>query len=136
MRKGALIAALAIVTSSGAYAAPSTVQIVSAASSAPLVSPGSLATIYGTGLAPTTTSGALTSNGQLQTKISGVSVLIGNKLAGLLYISPVQVVLDSVGVVGAGSAAIAQTAPAIFILDCLRLDRGAIQNAVMYSLEP
>ncbi|HEX5230332.1 MAG TPA: IPT/TIG domain-containing protein, partial [Bryobacteraceae bacterium] len=130
MRRAAFIAILTATATYTAYASgPSTVQVVSAASSAPLVSPDSLATIYGTGLSSVTAIGQLTSDGKLPTNIDGLSVLIDNQPAGLLYISPgqinvwippqvstgtasVRIVQETNNVVGTGSVAIAQIAPA------------------------
>ncbi|HTW63120.1 MAG TPA: hypothetical protein VME17_00835 [Bryobacteraceae bacterium] len=154
MRKGAQIALFLSMTLISGYSADSSsIQVVSAASYQPLVSPDSLATVFGAGLAPTIAAGELTSAGELPTKISGVAVLINNTPTGLVYISPtqinfwipagvavgaatVQVVSDSQGTLGSVTVTVAETAPAIFTLDCLRVTRGAVLNGVTYSLEP
>src|SRR5580704_4507363 len=149
-----IIAAFSIVAIGGSAAeAPATVHVVSAASFQPLVSPDSLATVFGNGLASAVTVTTLTSNGDIPRNINGVSVQIGNEHMGLVYVSPtqinfwippdvpvgvstLQVVHDGVGVVGSGTVTITKTAPAIFTVNCLRPDRGAVLNGVTYKLEP
>src|ERR1700678_1203921 len=63
-------------------------SVVSAANNQPLISPNSLATIYGANLASGAASARTDGGGALPTAIAGTSVSIGDKLAPLLYVSP------------------------------------------------
>ncbi len=73
---------------SGVYLSP--VGVVNAASSAPFtafVSPGEFLTLYGSGLAPKTTS----ANVPFPKNLSGVQVLINQVAAPIYYVSPTQI---------------------------------------------
>ena len=86
-----LAAAFSVAVSSGHGAAPATVQVVSAASFQPLVSPDSLGTVFGGGLAAGITVAERTSTGSLPQTLAGVSVQIGNQPMGMIYVSPNQI---------------------------------------------
>jgi uncharacterized protein (TIGR03437 family) len=55
-----------------------------------MAAPGSLVSIFGTNLAPSTT-GAVVSNGVLATNVGGTQVRFANIPAPLLYVSPTQI---------------------------------------------
>lgn len=61
--------------------------VVNAASFAAQISPGSLATLFGSGFAGATTGATL----PLSTKLGGVSVNVNNQAAPLLFVSPGQI---------------------------------------------
>jgi uncharacterized protein (TIGR03437 family) len=69
-------------------AQPRVTGVGNAADYAPAIAPGSLATIVGTGLAPTTASAASL---PLPTALNGVTVTLGGRAARLSYISPTQI---------------------------------------------
>ena len=97
------------------------------------VSPGQLATIFGTNIGPATPAGMTITNGYVDTTLSGVSVTVDGKAAPLIYASLNQVTIQipyeaSVGgakavvVTNGGATAnstitIAATAPGIFTTD-------------------
>lgn len=75
-------------TGSGVYLSP--VGVVNAASSAPFtsfLSPGEFVTLYGSGLAPTTTSAGV----PFPNNLSGVQVLISDIPAPIYFVSPTQI---------------------------------------------
>jgi uncharacterized protein (TIGR03437 family) len=131
---------------------PQLAAVVSAASFQPGVSRGSLASIFGTALAGSAEVGNLGSDGSLPTQLAGSSVEINGKAAPLIYVSPNQINLlipdsTAVGVAqfvvksppGASAALsvpLQSVAPGIFLLSCLRADRGAARNGVTYQQEP
>jgi uncharacterized protein (TIGR03437 family) len=125
--------------------------IVSSASNASPIAPGSLATIYGANLASGTAVGTQTSQGGYPLQLAGATVAVDGASAQLLYASPGQinfVVPESTrtgsltitvddgkgGLKQSGSADVSLTAPAIFVLDANRT--GAAINAVTYALGP
>ena len=128
-------------------------SVVSAANNQPVISPNSLATIYGANLAQGAASAQMDASGALPTAIGGTSVSIGGKPAQLLYVSPSQINLLVPSNTPLGSAAVsvsspasqtaatgtvpvALTAPGLFTLPCLRPSRGAVLNGVTFSPEP
>ncbi len=73
---------------SGVYLSP--VGVVNAASSAPFtafISPGEFLTLYGSGLAPTTSSATI----PFPNNLSGVQVMINDVAAPIYYVSPTQI---------------------------------------------
>jgi uncharacterized protein (TIGR03437 family) len=75
-------------TGSGVYLSP--VGVVNAASSAPFtafISPGEFLTLYGSGLAPTTTSSGV----PFPDNLAGVQVMINDVAAPIYYVSPTQI---------------------------------------------
>ncbi|HTC36045.1 MAG TPA: hypothetical protein VK724_21885 [Bryobacteraceae bacterium] len=128
-------------------------SVVSAANNQPIISPNSLATIYGANLAQGTAAAQMDGNGALPTAIGGTSVSIGGQTAQLLYVSPSQInlLVPSTTPLGTatvsvtspisqtaatGTVPVALTAPGVFTLPCLRASRGAVLNGVTYSPEP
>jgi trimeric autotransporter adhesin len=128
-------------------------SVVSAANDQPLISPNSLATIYGANLASGAASAQTDAGGALPTAIAGTSVSIGDKLAPLLYVSPGQInfLVPSTTPLGSakvsvtspisqtaatGTVPVALTSPGVFTLPCLRPSRGAVLNGVTFSPEP
>ena len=112
---------------------PAIAGVVNAASGQSAIESGSLASIYGTGLAATTHTlqSSDYSGTSLPTTLASVSVLIDGKPAALLYVSPTQinvqvpadtatgsVVVQVKGPNGTatGTATLASYAPGIFIL--------------------
>jgi hypothetical protein len=65
--------------------------VVSAASDQPVISPNSLATIFGANLAPAAASAQVGASGALPAALGGTTVSIGGKSAPLLYVSPQQI---------------------------------------------
>ena len=129
------------------------IVLVSAASYQPVVAPGSLASLFGTDLAPDRMSATLDSQGRLPVELAGTSVEINDQPAELLFVSPSQINLRiPIGiepgraqvVVRAGFRAaseeatfsVASRAPAIFTLDGTQNGQGAVLNAVTYKLGP
>jgi uncharacterized protein (TIGR03437 family) len=76
---------------------------LNAASYIAIVSPDGLATLFGSGLSSTTTSG---SGNPLPTSLGGVSVSVGGVFAGLSYVSPGQINLALQSNVPTGSQAV------------------------------
>jgi trimeric autotransporter adhesin len=128
-------------------------SVVSAANNQPVISPNSLATIYGANLASGAASAQMDASGALPTAIGGTSVSVGGKPAQLLYVSPSQINLlvpsntplgsATVSVTSpnsqtaaSGTVPVALTSPGIFTLPCLRPSRGAVLNGVTFSPEP
>jgi uncharacterized protein (TIGR03437 family) len=127
--------------------------VVSAASDQPVISPNSLATIFGANLAPAAASAQVGASGALPAALGGTTVSIGGKSAPLLYVSPqqinflvpadtplgqanVSVQTSTSSSAVTGSASVALVSPGLFTIPCLRPSRGAVQNGVTYSLEP
>src|ERR1700761_6187834 len=84
-------------------------SVVSAANNQPVISPNSLATIYGANLAQGTASAIPDAGGTLPTVLGGTSVSIGGKAAQLLYVSPQQINLLVPAGTPLGSAAVSVT---------------------------
>src|SRR3954447_19461982 len=84
-----------IIISFAAFRLPAQTQdqltVVLAANYQSAVSPGSLATVFGTSLASVTASAQLDSSGKLPVQISGTSVTIDGQPASLIYVSPGQI---------------------------------------------
>src|SRR5580700_6811919 len=134
------------------------VSVVSAAKKQTVISPNSLASIYGTNLSPATGTGQVDATGALPFNIGGTSVTVAGKPAQLLYVSPQQinflvpastplgntsvsvnssVSLPSVSQPGPTvSANVALVSPGIFTIPCLRPSRAAALNGVTYAMEP
>ncbi len=132
-------------------AAPEPRAVVSAASFESSLAPGSLITIFGTGLSDTQASAELDADGRLPESLGGVGVMIGGRPAGLVFASPLQLNLFVPEDLASGSALIEVTfdgesgsleavfqdvAPGLFLIPCLRNDRGAVLNGVTFQLEP
>lgn len=119
-------------------AQPRVTGVGNAADYAPVVAPGSLATVVGTGLAPATASAASL---PLPTTLNGVSVTLGGRPARLSYISATQINLQvpiatppgpanlAVTVNGTASnsflVTVAAAAPGVFQYGA---NRGVVQN--------
>ena len=128
-------------------------SVVSAANDQNVVSPNSIATIFGVNLAQETASATLNASGALPTAIGGTTVSIGGQAAPLLYVSPEQinflvpastplgtanVSVNSPGSQSpiSGSVSVAPVSPGVFTIPCLRPSRGAVLNGVTNALEP
>jgi uncharacterized protein (TIGR03437 family) len=113
---------------------PSIFGVVNAASyDATAVSPGELATIFGTNIGPATAAAMTVTNGYVDTTLSGVSVTLDGKDAPIVYASLNQVtiqvpyeasvgagkavVVTNGGATANGTVTIAATAPGIFTAD-------------------
>jgi uncharacterized protein (TIGR03437 family) len=131
--------------------AQSQLSVVSAADYQPVVSPSSLASIFGTALSTTTQSAELDSSGQLPTQLGGISVTVNGQAAALIYVSPRQinlvipegiqpgtanVLVNTVGVRLQGTADVRKVAPALFSNNGAGTGPGAILNAVTYAQNP
>ncbi|HEV2448657.1 MAG TPA: IPT/TIG domain-containing protein [Candidatus Sulfopaludibacter sp.] len=81
--------------------------VANAASYQPQISPGALATIYGTGFGTATTSPA--ANPTLPTSSGGVSVTVNGQPAPLFYVSPGQINFQVPWETTAGTASVAVT---------------------------
>ncbi|HEX5229397.1 MAG TPA: hypothetical protein VFW44_16890 [Bryobacteraceae bacterium] len=127
--------------------------MVSAANNQPVISPNSLATIYGANLALGAASGQPDAVGVLPTALGGASVSVAGKPAQLLYVSPQQINFlvpsnaplgpAAVNVSSATTQAsaktmvpVALTSPGLFTLPCVRPSRGAVLNGVTFAPEP
>jgi uncharacterized protein (TIGR03437 family) len=136
-----------------AMAQSAAITVVNAASYGRTIAPDSLATVFGSSLAPTTASATLDANGQLPTVLASTSVEINGVLAPLVYVSPGQINLLvpgglSVGTATvviryttsastkSGSALVVASAPGIFTSDASGAGPGAILNAVTYGPAP
>jgi uncharacterized protein (TIGR03437 family) len=128
-------------------------SVVSAANDQNVISPNSIATIFGVNLAQETASATLNASGALPDALGGTSVSIGGQTAPLLYVSPQQINFlvpanTSLGTVNvsvnsaasqspiSGSVSVASVSPGVFTIPCLRPSRGAVLNGVTNSLEP
>src|SRR5580704_7417625 len=148
-----VLAFLLVVASFSTATAQQILSVVSSANSQPLISPNSLATIYGANLAQGTASAPASAAKALPTALAGTSVSVGGETAPLLYVSPQQInfLVPANIPIGAatiivkllnseqsasGNASVALVAPGLFTVPCLRPSRGAILNGVTYSLEP
>ncbi len=148
---GILVALIGLLSNSLLIAAPEPRAVVSAASFARQLAPGSLITIFGTGLADTQTVAEIDENGDLPLSLGGVTVTINGSPAPLVFVSPLQINLyvpDETDIgdaiidvaIGGESASIGvvfqEVAPGLFLLPCLRNDRGAVLNGVTFQFEP
>ncbi len=145
MKQLAFFAALILVS------IPANAQ-VSAASYQPVVAPNSLASLFGSGYSGSAVFAELDANGQLPTKLGGVTVLINGVAAPLLFVSPLQINLLVRDTTDLGAAdVIVQTttgkqfqytmqvrnvAPGLFSRDASGHGVGAILNAATFLPEP
>jgi len=133
-------------------------SVVSAANNQPVISPNSLASIYGLNLSAGTGAGQLNASGELPLNLDGTSVTVAGKPAQLVYVSPQQInflvpantplgnasvsVNSSVSLPGASqqggsvTAHVALVSPGIFTIPCVRPSRAAALNGVTYAMEP
>src|SRR5580658_7056697 len=86
-------------------------SVVSAANNQPVISPNSLATIYGANLASGAASAQMDAGGALPTAIGGTSVSIGGKPAQLFYVSPSQINVVVPSTTPLGRATVSVTSP-------------------------
>jgi len=126
------------------------IVVVSAASYQPVVSPNSLASLFGTGLSDDTAAAQLDATGQLPTQLAGASVMINGNTAPLLYVSPTQINFLVPASTDIGTAAVIvqsvtqfigtmqvrNVAPAIFSTAGSGQGPGAILNAVTFAGGP
>jgi uncharacterized protein (TIGR03437 family) len=128
------------------------ISVVSATSSPAGLAPGSLATIFGSNLCHSTMQGSLDKNGNFPTQVAGVSVDISGESVQLLFVSEKQInfmvpadlrtgvstltVHTSDGGSPRVNVSLLLAAPGVFVLGGARSDRGAIENAVNFQLEP
>lgn len=128
-------------------------SVVSAANDQPVISPNSLATIFGSNLSQGVASAQLNASGALPTSLDGTTVFVGGNAAQLLYVSPQQInflvpartPLGSANVTvessnsqtpASSAASVALISPGLFTIPCLRPSRGAALNGVTFALEP
>ncbi len=131
--------------------AQSPLTVVSAANYQSIVSPGSLASVFGTSLSNVTQSAQLEASGQLPTQLGGTSVTFNGKEAALVYVSPGQinlivpagapagtatVLVVSLPTTTQGTAEIRKVAPALFSSNGAGTGPGSILNAVTYAADP
>jgi uncharacterized protein (TIGR03437 family) len=136
-----------------AKAQPAEFLVVNAASYANAIAPDSLATIFGSNLAPATASATLDANGQLPTELASIRVEFNGVAAPLFYVAPGQinlvvpggltpgtaaVVIRSTvsGSTTSGAALVSNAAPGVFTSDASGRGPGAILNAVTYTPSP
>jgi len=134
-------------------AAAQTFTVVSAASYQTAVAPDSLATIFGSNLAPATASATLDANGRLPTELAATRVEFNGVAAPLYYVSPGQINLLVPGGLTPGTASVVIRsavsgstkngvalviipAPGVFTSDGSGAGPGAILNAVTYAPAP
>ena len=87
-----------------AKAQPAEFLVVNAASYGNAIAPDSLATIFGSNLAPATASATLDANGQLPTELASIRVEFNGVAAPLFYVSPGQINLVVPGGLTPGTA--------------------------------
>ena len=125
--------------------------VVSSASFEPIVAPESLGTLFGDALSEETAVAQLNADGEIPTELGGVTLDVNGRAVGLLFVSPEQINFYLDGDVQPGPAVftvhfdgesasvpgvVANVAPSIFAIPCLRTDRGAVVNGVSFELEP
>ena len=125
------------------------VTLVSSASFAKEVAPGSLATVFIAGATDTEVQATPDAAGRLPTELGGITVDVDGRRAGIWYTSPTQinlvvppetatgtvpVTVSSVakGVADSGTAEVRIAAPGLFSLDGSGTGPGAILNGVTY----
>ncbi|MEO8126014.1 MAG: hypothetical protein ABI822_02925, partial [Bryobacteraceae bacterium] len=91
------------------------IAVVSAANYQSSMSPGSLATVFGSSLATVTESAGLDSAGQLPTQIAGTSVTFNGQAAALIYVSPRQINLVIPDGIQPGTADVRAVSPFITV---------------------
>jgi uncharacterized protein (TIGR03437 family) len=72
-------------------AQPTAVSAVSAASCQSVIAPGSLASLFGSNLAPPTATGAPAADGTYPKQLGGITVTVGGAAADLFLIPPTQI---------------------------------------------
>lgn len=129
------------------------VVVVSAASFRSVVAPDSLASLFGAGLTDRVAQAGTAPGIDLPLELDGLTVLIGGRPAGLIYVSPSQINLwlppdtpmgtsavevrnARTGAAATGVIAVAHVAPGVFSVDCLRPDAAAILNGITFAREP
>ena len=128
------------------------VAVESAASYQQIIAPGSLASLFGAGLAPSLQLATLTANGTYPKQLGNLSVTVGGAGADLIMVSPTQinfvvpavaqygslnvVVADGLQTIATGTVTVAPTAPALFTTDSSGKGFGAILNAVNFTPAP
>ncbi|MGP8244996.1 MAG: putative Ig domain-containing protein [Bryobacteraceae bacterium] len=126
--------------------------VVSAASYQSTVSPGSLATLFGSNLALQTAAGTPGTDGSYPKQLNGTTVTVGGAAADLVFVSPTQIsfVVPLIGQYGALNVVVASgaqtittctatvkpTAPAVFTMDATGSGFGAILNAIDFTQPP
>ncbi|MGD0669561.1 MAG: IPT/TIG domain-containing protein [Bryobacteraceae bacterium] len=134
--------------SSGSTA--SALQVVSAASYRPQVSPDSLASIFGTSFSTETVQPSPDASGSFPLVVAGVTVLINGVQCPIIYASPTQINIyippnvalgnatvsvtsSETGQQASGTVAVQNVAPGIFYGPP---DHGAILNAITFQPDP
>ena len=132
-----------------AYA--STPSVVSSASYSPGIAPDSLASVFGENLSSESGAASLDGEQQLPFTLHGVKVWVAELPARLLYVSPgqlnflvppdvplgvVDVRIESPGGTKSTTASVSRVAPALFYVDALRSNRGALLNGSNFLVEP
>src|SRR5580658_9912056 len=115
MKRGCLLGCgfLTLAWSAAGQTAPAISAVINAAGGQSTITSGSLATIYGTGLA-TTTQGLQASDisgTSLPTTLANVTVLIDGKNAAILYVSPGQINVQVPADAATGSVAVQVKGP-------------------------
>src|SRR5690606_31330683 len=111
---------------------------------------GSIASLFGVDLANETLVAELDIDGLLPTELGGVSVEINGQPVGLIYVSPLQInfyldpslepgpitiTVRNNGESGELEAMLYDVAPGLFLLPCVRFDRGAATEGLTAGLE-
>src|ERR1039457_4233588 len=147
------VVVLTFLAAPAAWAQSTPFTVVNAASYGSALAPDSVATIFGSNLAPGTASATLDANGQLPTVLASASVEINGVLAPLFYVAPGQINLVVPGGLTAGTATVLirsttsgstqsgtalgrAAAPGVFTSDASGGGAGAILNAVTYQPAP
>ena len=126
--------------------------VVSGASYQPTVAPGSFASLFGNGLAPSIAVGTQGSDGSYPKQLNGLTVTVGGAAADLVMVSPSQInfvvpltapygtvnvsVADGLQTIAAGTASVSPTAPAVFTTNASGTGFGAILDGVDFSAPP
>jgi uncharacterized protein (TIGR03437 family) len=130
-----------------------TISITNSASYIPVVSPDSLATVFGSNFTDRLLTATIGPDGRLPTEIGGVRVEIGGIQAQLFYVAANQIncylpsnitpgdhVMEVLsvtrGILGRGTARVRATAPGMFSSSATGSGPGAILNAVTFTREP
>jgi uncharacterized protein (TIGR03437 family) len=90
----------------GAWAQPQVIAVTNTADYTPTLSPGSIASIFGTGLAPSAASAAAI---PLPKLLNNVSVTVSGTAAPLFYVSPLQINFQVPFEIAAGTATLSVT---------------------------
>ena len=132
---------------------PAAVAMTSAANYEPVITPDSLASVFGSGFSNGVAQGTLDGAGNLPVSLGGVTVEINGREAGLIVVAPGQINLwvppaTETGeatvvvkrgdgtILGEGRVDVQRTAPALFALDASGSGPGAVLNAVTFALGP